>query len=239
MHMRCGHSSKHSTSLALLQGLPPEVAERVKAAQALANKMAAGSVPGAMPGMPGMAQPGIAGMAAAVVASMAPPGSAPPLVPGMPGALPPGVSLPLFPPQPAPAPAAPANPILAAAQAAAQRLAAQAGMPHLAAMQQLQAAAQQPVQLPPALLAAQQAAAAQAQAQAAATMTMRPPGMVGALKPEEPKKHFETELEINDFPQHARWKVGDSQAGWRAGGRAGGRAGRRAGGGRFWLQQPF
>lgn len=32
------------------------------------------------------------------------------------------------------------------------------------------------------------------------------PGAPSALAP-QPAKHFETELEINDFPQHARWKV--------------------------------
>eukprot|EP00887_Chlorella_sp_A99_P005469 scaffold1.g5469.t1 len=38
-----------------------------------------------------------------------------------------------------------------------------------------------------------------------------PPGMLpsqmAAAKPPEPTRHFETELEINDFPQKARWKV--------------------------------
>ena len=29
----------------------------------------------------------------------------------------------------------------------------------------------------------------------------------GAYNPAADKPHFETELEINDFPQHARWKV--------------------------------
>lgn len=34
-------------------------------------------------------------------------------------------------------------------------------------------------------------------------------GLAGAaMAPPAPAKHFETELEINDFPQHARWKVG-------------------------------
>ncbi|KAL4430956.1 hypothetical protein ABPG75_006212 [Micractinium tetrahymenae] len=32
------------------------------------------------------------------------------------------------------------------------------------------------------------------------------PGAPSALAP-QPAKHFETELEINDFPQHARWKI--------------------------------
>lgn len=30
----------------------------------------------------------------------------------------------------------------------------------------------------------------------------------GSYQPEADKPHFESELEINDFPQHARWKVG-------------------------------
>lgn len=29
----------------------------------------------------------------------------------------------------------------------------------------------------------------------------------GSYQPDANKPHFETELEINDFPQHARWKV--------------------------------
>jgi hypothetical protein len=29
----------------------------------------------------------------------------------------------------------------------------------------------------------------------------------GTYQPEADRPHFETELEINDFPQHARWKV--------------------------------
>lgn len=29
----------------------------------------------------------------------------------------------------------------------------------------------------------------------------------GIYHPDPDKPHFETELEINDFPQHARWKV--------------------------------
>jgi hypothetical protein len=29
----------------------------------------------------------------------------------------------------------------------------------------------------------------------------------GSMQPDSDKPHFEAELEINDFPQHARWKV--------------------------------
>ena len=29
----------------------------------------------------------------------------------------------------------------------------------------------------------------------------------GSYQADSQKPHFETELEINDFPQHARWKV--------------------------------
>lgn len=29
----------------------------------------------------------------------------------------------------------------------------------------------------------------------------------GTYQPEADRPHFETELEINDFPQHARWKA--------------------------------
>ncbi len=190
-------------ALDALQTLPPEVQERVKAAQALANRLAAGGgVPTAAPSM----LPGIANLTA-VAASMGMVATAQAAGAGL---LPGGATMaalpPLFPPLQPAAPEPPANPMLAAAQAAAQRLAAQAGMPHLAAMQQLQAQAQappQPVQLPPELIAAQQAAAA-----AAVQAAMRPGLMQAALKPEEPKMHFETELEINDFPPHARWKVG-------------------------------
>ena len=32
----------------------------------------------------------------------------------------------------------------------------------------------------------------------------------GSYQPDANKPHFETELEINDFPQHARWKVWSS-----------------------------
>ena len=37
---------------------------------------------------------------------------------------------------------------------------------------------------------------------------MQTPGQYAPGEAPERKSHFETELEINDFPQHARWKVG-------------------------------
>lgn len=48
--------------------------------------------------------------------------------------------------------------------------------------------------------AASMAAAAQ---KLAASMS----GVTGAKAPEPTRAHYEAELEINDFPQHARWKV--------------------------------
>lgn len=36
-------------------------------------------------------------------------------------------------------------------------------------------------------------------------------GAAGAKAPEPTRPHYEAELEINDFPQHARWKV---RTGW-------------------------
>ncbi|KAK9806771.1 hypothetical protein WJX72_002237 [[Myrmecia] bisecta] len=74
------------------------------------------------------------------------------------------------------------NPLVAAAQAVASQLAVKAGMPGLATSA---------------------ASAAQRASQLASQWT---PGGV-MLPPEEKAPSFEAELEINDFPQHARWKV--------------------------------
>ena len=63
-------------------------------------------------------------------------------------------------------------------------------------------------------------------------LPMQPPGLPGGVAGQvaqppvpTPSKHFETELEINDFPQHARWKVGGcgrGVGGWMAPWGAGG-----------------
>lgn len=263
-----------------LAAMPPEVQARVRAAQALAARMASGAPPPAPavpPPLPGAPAPAI--IPAAAFKAPAPAAAPPPAV------IPAAAFQAPQPAQPAAAapaaeatPAAAANPILAAAQAAARRLAEQAAAK--AAQQQQQPAAAQPgvpaanpalagsllqqMLAPgapppgvPGVPGAPPAAAGVPQPDAAAVLQqmMAPgaaglpgapgaampgapglvpgaaPGMVpgaagaaglaaAAVAPPAPAKHFETELEINDFPQHARWKVG---AGWRAllGARAG------------------
>ena len=250
-----------------LAAMPPEVQARVRAAQALAAKMAAGpppppaptGLPGAAVGWrPGMPLPGVPGAAAAAPAAQLPavipasafkaqqPGAAAPAVPGV---IPAAAFKPQQPAAGAPgaAPAAEVNPILAAAQAAARRLAEQAGMPAAAAAPAAGAVpGAAPVapasllqqMLPPGGVAPATAGAASAVLQqmmgpggalpgAPGTVPGVLPGMPGAVPGavpgvvpgavpgvlpgapgvEQPAKHFETELVINDFPQHARWKV--------------------------------
>lgn len=98
--------------------------------------------------------------------------------------------------------AAVTNPMLAAAQAAAQRLAMQ--IPGAAPPPAPSAAGASPV-------APNIAAAAAAALQAMGVMPAAAlAGAAGAqpLQPALPAvKHYEAELEINDFPQQARWKV--------------------------------
>jgi ATP-dependent RNA helicase DDX46/PRP5 len=161
------------------------------------------------------------------------------------------------PPPPPGSPPPPENPILAAAQAVARRLAKEAGIPFSAytpqqpggvqmptaaqqqqmqqqmqQQQQTQQQAQQPQYVPgmpgilmpgampalPASLAAQMLPPGGMPMQLPGAPAMPPGGLPGGLgasvglgqaaaAPAAPLKHFETELEINDFPQHARWKV--------------------------------
>lgn len=104
------------------------------------------------------------------------------------------------------------NPVLAAAQVAAQRLAMQMGAPGMGQQQQQQ---------PPGMFSGGVPGSAPtiAAAAAAALQAMQGPG--GLLLPgtaavagqsvtpqvAAAPKHYEAELEVNDFPQHARWKV--------------------------------
>lgn len=240
-----------------LAAMPPEVQARVRAAQALAAKMAAGgpppapSMPPPLPGTaagwrPGMPLPGVLGAAGAPLPGVIPASAYKTAAPGAPPGVIPAAAFQqqqvaqVAPPSAAPQPAAADNPILAAAQAAARRLAQQAGVQAAAAaaqqpvpgvlaqpampappavqpglagslLQQMMApgapvptAGAPPSSLPSSLLQqmmAPGAAVPGAPGSAAAAMQQQ------AVAP-QPAKHFETELEINDFPQHARWKVG-------------------------------
>lgn len=74
-------------------------------------------------------------------------------------------------------------------------------------MRPQQAAAQQPPHMggfaPPGQMGQSPAVAAVEEHRA--RMLRDNPGIAGVFDPLLP--HFESELEINDFPQHARWKV--------------------------------
>lgn len=109
------------------------------------------------------------------------------------------------------------NPMLAAAQAAAQRLAMKmqsvGAAPNMPAVPNtVGAVPSMPAAVPsggsqvPSNIAAAAAAALKAMGvvPAAPGATGAAPSVDGAA---EPAKHYQAELEINDFPQQARWKV--------------------------------
>lgn len=98
--------------------------------------------------------------------------------------------------------AAAANPVQAAVLSRMQEM----GLSHLAAGSPLVAGASPaPVATPPAAPSAvSQAAAFAAAISLQATLAkLNPQGAEAAV----PKEHYELDFEINDFPQHARWKI--------------------------------
>ncbi|KAI3433563.1 hypothetical protein D9Q98_003374 [Chlorella vulgaris] len=244
-----------------LAAMPAEVQARVKAAQGLAARLASqvpapGAMPQAAPAAPVAGQPAAVPWGAAAAPAAPPQPAAAAAAPPMAG----GATWqpPRQPPPPPGSPPPPENPILAAAQAVARRLAKEAGIPFSAytpqqpggvqmptaaqqqqqmqqqmqQQQQTQQQAQQPQYVPgmpgilmpgampalPASLAAQMLPPGGMPMQLPGAPAMPPGGLPGGLgagvgagqaaaAPAAPLKHFETELEINDFPQHARWKV--------------------------------